>query len=630
MLETFSSQEVADEKKIVVKIFSHTGSSLERVGAEAQFCVLQHSRPLDMVTNAVPPIPSPSPNAYVSSSSDDENDIPPFVQKQQQRPPTLSLASNAHFSSPSREAPHPTPPLRPRTAIQESSSHGVLYGEAKRRGKRRVHCEDRSVFMPFVARSAGMMRKDSEDGTETDCPLSLFAVFDGHGGQRASEFASTRLPQILLNMCAKSKECVDGALRDAFLKTDEEFLSGRQRDGKQPLSRQGSRRGSGARTSVGHAASEDRPEDGLHSLQKTKSGSRFMSVALQRGGSFTSIGSASEGRFEMTRSASLHRYDLSSDGSSIMGSSRSSLQGSPPSKLAGLPPTGSPIPFKMTVPPALTRSKSKAEDQISELFATSNPTCGTTATVVLLFGDELNIAYVGDSRAVVSICGEAVRMGEDHRPTREDEGTRIENAGGLILYVGGTERVNGVLAVSRAIGDQGLKEFVVAEPELFWRKLIGEEELFIVASDGLWDFVGDQESVDLAKGIMSQEDNMGNMMEDAARELVRLACERGSTDDVSVVVVDMGEYWKTLETCAVSEADAESGVEKEFDAFEITPDRCRDGANSDTRDSFMRLQERKAFPQFNRKETVIEDSNYEQQLDPTPTPRHKVRKETGW
>lgn len=485
------------------------------------------------------------------------------------------------------------------------------------------------MMMPFISRSWELNQFDStkcKSRRERPRQISVFGVFDGHGGQRAAEFASARLPQIIIETIAKSDECVYEVLRNAFLQTDEEFLNGRQRGGKSFKARQGSRGGSASRTSIGLAAGEA-CQTALNAITRTKSGSRFMSVALQRGGSYSSTGTANVGSFELSRSSSLHRYDLSSDRSSLMSSSRSSLQGSPPSSLLGPTPVSSSPPFKTSAPPTFTRSTSKAENQISELFATSNPTCGTTATVVFLIGDDMYIAYVGDSRAVVCVCGNAVRMGEDHRPSREDEGLRIDNAGGIVLHVGGTDRVNGVLAVSRAIGDQGLKEFVVAEPEIFQRKLVGDEDLFVVASDGLWDFVSDQESVDMARKVVTQG---GDRTEKAAAELVNLACDRGSTDDISVVVVDMKEYWKILQIKKTTIFADTTTIEKVSPVFSIKIDRGVDATvRSDKPDVFGMKEKDKVIANHIQDCSPLEES-IRTPLDPAPTPRNKTRKSTLW
>ena len=65
----------------------------------------------------------------------------------------------------------------------------------------------------------------------------------------------------------------------------------------------------------------------------------------------------------------------------------------------------------------------------------------------------------------------------------------------------GTWRVGGVLAVSRAFGDRLLKRYVVAMPDLQEEELTSEDETVILASDGLWDVISNQDAITLIKDI---------------------------------------------------------------------------------------------------------------------------------
>ncbi|KAM0833017.1 hypothetical protein ACQ4PT_064514 [Festuca glaucescens] len=122
---------------------------------------------------------------------------------------------------------------------------------------------------------------------------------------------------------------------------------------------------------------------------------------------------------------------------------------------------------------------------------------GSTASTAVLVGGHLYVANVGDSRAVVSKAGKAMALSVDHKPNRTDERKRIENAGGVVIWAG-TWRVGGVLAMSRAFGNRLLKPFVVAEPEIQEQVFDGELESLVLASDGLWDAVENEEAVSLA------------------------------------------------------------------------------------------------------------------------------------
>ncbi|XP_029122488.1 probable protein phosphatase 2C 11 isoform X2 [Elaeis guineensis] len=151
---------------------------------------------------------------------------------------------------------------------------------------------------------------------------------------------------------------------------------------------------------------------------------------------------------------------------------------------------------------------------------------GSTASTVLLLGDRLFVANVGDSRVVASRSGSAIPLSIDHKPDRSDERQRIENAGGFVIWAG-TWRVGGVLAVSRAFGDKLLKPYVVAEPEIQEEDIKGVEFL-IIASDGLWNVVSN-EAVDIVQGISDAETS--------ARKLIEEAYSRGSNDNITCIVV---------------------------------------------------------------------------------------------
>lgn len=94
----------------------------------------------------------------------------------------------------------------------------------------------------------------------------------------------------------------------------------------------------------------------------------------------------------------------------------------------------------------------------------------------------LYTANVGDARIVLCRNGKAVRLSYDHKGSDENEGKRISNAGGLIL----NNRVNGVLAVTRALGDAYMKDLVTGHPyttETIMQPDI--DEFLILACDGV-------------------------------------------------------------------------------------------------------------------------------------------------
>ena len=117
---------------------------------------------------------------------------------------------------------------------------------------------------------------------------------------------------------------------------------------------------------------------------------------------------------------------------------------------------------------------------------------GTTACSVLISGTDLFCANAGDSKAIIVRMGATLPLSAEHKPSSPSERARIEAAGGEVRKVGGVARVAGNLATSRAIGDMSLKKWVIPDPDVTHCKLSKGDDFVIIASDGLWDYVGPQ------------------------------------------------------------------------------------------------------------------------------------------
>jgi serine/threonine protein phosphatase PrpC len=156
---------------------------------------------------------------------------------------------------------------------------------------------------------------------------------------------------------------------------------------------------------------------------------------------------------------------------------------------------------------------------------------------------------VGDSRAVLCRAGKAIRLTKDHKASLAEEAKRITDAGGFI----GRNRVNGVLAITRALGDHNFKEndIVSAEPYVMATEICPEDSLLLLACDGVWDVMTDQEAVEFVAGKFrtlkdvaeEQRDpaapplNLNELAENACRALVREALDRRSLDNVTAMLV---------------------------------------------------------------------------------------------
>lgn len=140
----------------------------------------------------------------------------------------------------------------------------------------------------------------------------------------------------------------------------------------------------------------------------------------------------------------------------------------------------------------------------------------------------LYTANVGDSRVVLCRGSRAVRLTYDHKASDRLEIRRIEARGGLIMK----NRVNGMLAVTRSLGDQFFKDLVIGNPYTTRVELDTQDEFLIVACDGLWDVMTDQKACELIRGEKDASK--------AAQMLVDAAMAKHTTDNVTVMVVRLG------------------------------------------------------------------------------------------
>ncbi|KAL6581234.1 hypothetical protein OROMI_007157 [Orobanche minor] len=178
----------------------------------------------------------------------------------------------------------------------------------------------------------------------------------------------------------------------------------------------------------------------------------------------------------------------------------------------------------------------------SEFLREDNIRGGTCCVTALIHKGDLVVSNAGDCRAVMCRGGVAEALTVDHRPSLHDEKERIESLGGYVDCTRGVWRVHGSLAVSRAIGDRHLKKWVIAEPETRVIKIKPDCEFLILASDGLWDKISNQEAVDAVRmsciGVDKQE------IFSACKKLVDLSLTRGSIDDISVMVVQLTQFFQ--------------------------------------------------------------------------------------
>lgn len=170
--------------------------------------------------------------------------------------------------------------------------------------------------------------------------------------------------------------------------------------------------------------------------------------------------------------------------------------------------------------------------------------CGSTCLIVFHYKLKnetfLQVLNTGDSRCVLCRDNFAMTLTKDHKPNWPEEKTRIEALGGKIYRDYGDDWRIGDLSVSRAFGDINAEPYVTCLPEIFKYKLTNDDKFIIIACDGLWDVLTNQEAINFV--ISRAFDINGNKKKEItnqniAKSLAEYAIKKGSTDNVTVIIV---------------------------------------------------------------------------------------------
>lgn len=164
---------------------------------------------------------------------------------------------------------------------------------------------------------------------------------------------------------------------------------------------------------------------------------------------------------------------------------------------------------------------------------------GCTALSVLITEKHIICANSGDSRSVMATNGKTVELSFDHKPTNPIEKSRIENAGGTVT----NKRVNGDLAVSRALGDFAYKKTttcrpeeqqVSAEPEIKVQDRVPGDEFVILACDGIWDVMSSDDANNFVRTLMNEGETDLSLI---CEEILDECLMRNSRDNMSVILI---------------------------------------------------------------------------------------------
>lgn len=192
---------------------------------------------------------------------------------------------------------------------------------------------------------------------------------------------------------------------------------------------------------------------------------------------------------------------------------------------------------------------------------------GSTAVIILWDSTAacLHIANAGDTRAVLCRGGRAIDLTRDKKATSPEEIARIYRSGGFVV----NGRVQGTLAVSRALGDLnlkanpngGVKRFVIPDPEITTFQPNEADEFIVMASDGLWDVMSSQAVVEdircqikyaniameySGENIANKDEISSQLCRIADTMVMKASKTLGSTDNITVLIIFMARTEKDM------------------------------------------------------------------------------------
>lgn len=150
--------------------------------------------------------------------------------------------------------------------------------------------------------------------------------------------------------------------------------------------------------------------------------------------------------------------------------------------------------------------------------------------------------WSGDSRAMgcnQNLIGDSLTL--DHKPDNPLEINRIKSLGGTVTFEqNDVPRINGVLAVSRSLGDFDQKQYVEHKPDI--NHNLCTYKFIVVATDGLWDVMSNQQVTDFVLNmIFDNNEVLSNSRtnksdNNIACKLAEEAIKMGSNDNITVIV----------------------------------------------------------------------------------------------
>ncbi|KAH6769315.1 Protein phosphatase 2C family protein [Perilla frutescens var. frutescens] len=217
----------------------------------------------------------------------------------------------------------------------------------------------------------------------------------------------------------------------------------------------------------------------------------------------------------------------------------------------------------------LTKCFHDMDEQLEKEASVESYCSGTTTVSVLKKGEHLIISNLGDSRAVLCTRDDtnylvAEQLTVDLKPNVPSEANRIISCQGRVQAMEEEPNVYRIwmphedcpgLAMARAFGDFCLKDYgLISTPVVSYRKLTERDEFVVLATDGIWDALSNDEVVQTVASARDRSTAAQLLVEKAVRAW-KHKFPRSKIDDCAVVCLFFKRHSVTLSPLEAAQFD---------------------------------------------------------------------------
>ncbi|KAK9062785.1 hypothetical protein SSX86_019975 [Deinandra increscens subsp. villosa] len=230
----------------------------------------------------------------------------------------------------------------------------------------------------------------------------------------------------------------------------------------------------------------------------------------------------------------------------------------------------------------------KVMDRELSMYAHSDCFCsGTTAVTLIKQGQHLIIGNIGDSRAILCTRDKdnslvPIQLTVDLKPNLPEEAERIHKCKGRVFALRDEPEVARVwlpnhdspgLAMARAFGDFCLKGYgLISVPQVSYRRLTEQDEFVVLATDGIWDVLSNEEVIEIVASAESHSRAAQAVVESAVRAW-KLKYPTSKVDDCAVVCLFLGLDSSTTSATMSSQG---KNVEDDESSSAMNPETGKD------------------------------------------------------